>query len=627
MTESPERSIFAWQRALARLAVVAAIYSLLLTGVLVSHAVRIHAANPFTSPKLKDLKAQIAHKGNEALIADYRQLDAEYNARYFAARSAVLRGIPLLAVGIALFLLAGLASLLLHRASIDPTTLPTPQPNRLAMTGRYAVGACGLILAGILVGLAALPPPLVPPLTAPTGATTPIANGQPTATPPDTPPTPPVIVPNPPINPGNPVNPVKPTTPTHPVMPSAAGMTAVLTHIPPENAQNWPFFRGPAGVGIANTADAPMQWDVKTGKGIRWKSPVPLPGNNSPIVWGNNVFVAGADVKHREVYCFDADTGKLRWRGDLKGIAGSTDIVSLGNPENSFTAPTLATNGQQVVAIFANGDAAGFNFSGKRLWAHNYGPFESQYGYAASLTMYKQLAIFQLDQGSNADQGLSELLALDAGTGKTAWRVKQRPVPNSWSSPIIIPTTTRDELITCGKPWVIAYNPATGVELWRANCLDGDIASSPAYGGGLLIVSKPYQAFIALKPGGSGEVSQSAIAWQSEDNAPDTTSLAANDELLFSTSNSTLLCIDIKTGKKLWDFDLAGNTYASPIIAGDRVYLVTERGIVQILAAARTCKPLGKVEMNDDIMATPAFVGKCLYLRSDKYLYCIGGGA
>ena len=156
MTPPSERTILAWRRALARNAVQAAIYSLLITGMLIAHAVRIHATNPWTAPALIAMKARITQGKERQLSDEYRQLDAWYNTRFTAERRAMTRGIPLLAGGIAIFLLAGLLNLLLRRSSIDPRNLPTAQPTRLAMAGRYAVGVFALILAGVLIGLIAI---------------------------------------------------------------------------------------------------------------------------------------------------------------------------------------------------------------------------------------------------------------------------------------------------------------------------------------------------------------------------------------------------------------------------------------------------------------------------------------
>lgn len=636
---TPSRIIVAWQRALTRIAVAAALLALLLSGMLVAHAVRLRASNPWTAPALITLKAEITKNGKRELSETYRQLDAAYNARFFAAQAQITRGIPLLGGTLAVCLLAALLALLLRRKAIDPREVAAPQPLRLAMTSRYAVGVMSIVLVGTLIGLATIPAPLIPvnagdgPRAAVTDEPT-LASAPPGdpgtlqgLTPPPLPgliTPPPLLPPLPPLNPAPPLSPA-PTQPVPTTANAGAGLTDVLAHIPETVKANWPLFRGPAGIGLAKVTDAPLQWNLKSGKGVRWHAEIPLPGNSSPIVWGDRVFVSGADTEHREIYCYDAGTGKLLWTGTTKGITGSEE-VEVHQADTGYAAPTMATDGARVFAIFANGDIIGYDFTGKRLWGRSLGPIDSMYGYASSLTVYKELVIAQIDQ-AGADDGISELLALNAATGETVWKVKSRPVPASWSSPIIIPTKTRDELITCGNPWVIAYDPVNGKELWRAAVLEGDVAPTPTYGGGLLILCKPYSAVIALHPGGKGDVTKTAVAWIAEDGAPDTTSPVATDDLLFIPNNSYLYCHDVKTGKKLWEHELESNVYASPVIATGRVYVLDLQGTMHILSAARRPKLLGKVVMGGGGMATPAFVGGDMYLRLGSDLYRIGGGA
>ena len=145
---TPSRLVQAWQRALTRIAVAAALLALLLGGMLIAHAVRLRAANPWTAPALVALKARITRDGARELAETYRRLDAAYNARYFAAQAQIARGLPLLGGALAVCLLAALLARLPRRGAIDPRDLPAPPPMKLAMAGRYAVGVMGLLLAG-----------------------------------------------------------------------------------------------------------------------------------------------------------------------------------------------------------------------------------------------------------------------------------------------------------------------------------------------------------------------------------------------------------------------------------------------------------------------------------------------
>lgn len=232
-----------------------------------------------------------------------------------------------------------------------------------------------------------------------------------------------------------------------------------------EMRQQWPRFRGPGGAGIGAYANVPMQWNGKTGDGILWKSKVPLPGRNSPVVWKDRVFLSGGDPNMRQVYCFDAAKGQLLWTGDVPTVPLPKDKELNVMEDTTYAPSTVATDGRRVYAIFPTGDVAGFDFQGRRLWHKNLGLPDNSYGYACSLETYEKLVLIQYDQGDGTE-GKSRFIALDGQSGKVAWEVK-RGTPNSWTTPIIVDVAGQPQLITVAKPFVIAYNPANGVELWR----------------------------------------------------------------------------------------------------------------------------------------------------------------
>ncbi|MHC4890555.1 MAG: outer membrane protein assembly factor BamB family protein, partial [Planctomycetota bacterium] len=216
----------------------------------------------------------------------------------------------------------------------------------------------------------------------------------------------------------------------------------------PLQKQVWPRFRGPGGLGISASTNVPANWNGDSGEGILWKNKVPLPGYNSPIVWGDRVFLSGADANERQVYCFDTLSGKLLWYGNVPYLApAGAEPVEPGE-STGFAAPTVVTDGRRVYAIFATGDVGCFDFSGKTVWARNLGLPDSSYGYASSLAMYRDLLLVQYDQGAAEDEK-SKLIALNAFLGHTVWETK-RPVPNSWTSPIVIEVGGQHQIITCG---------------------------------------------------------------------------------------------------------------------------------------------------------------------------------
>jgi len=237
--------------------------------------------------------------------------------------------------------------------------------------------------------------------------------------------------------------------------------------------------------------------------------------------------------------------------------------------------------------------------------------------------MYQNLLLIQYDQGGVEDEK-SELIALDGFSGRVVWQTK-RPVGNSWSSPIVARIGEQFQIITCADPWVIAYNPADGAELWRAKCLTGDIAPSSIYANGLVFVIEPYSKLVAIKTDGKGDVTKTHIAWISEEGGPDICSPVSNGESIFLLATEGLLeCYNVSDGKKLWDKDLKEYFLASPSLVGNNLYLLSEKGVMFIAEAESEYKELAKCELGEKCHASPAFADGRIYIRGVENLYCIG---
>ena len=389
-------------------------------------------------------------------------------------------------------------------------------------------------------------------------------------------------------------------------------------------SQNWPGFRGPEGLGISAYTNVPYIWNGKSNEGILWKTKIPLQGNNSPVVWEDRIFLSGGSQSELKVFCFDAVSGKLLWTGTVTSPHLRNEEEPFEVMEDTgFASPTLVTDGRRGYAIFATGDIGSFDFNGTSIWTRSLGIPDSAYGYAASLAMYRNLVLIQFDQGGPED-GISRLIALDGLTGRTVWETK-RPVPNSWSSPIVAKIGDQFQLITCGDPWVIAYDPAKGTELWRVNCLYGDVAPSPIYSNGLIFAVEPDARLIAIRADGQGDVTKTHIAWANDEWGPSICSPVSNGELVFQLASEGLLaCYKNSDGTKLYEQDLRENFLASPSLVGDKLYLLTEKGVMLIIQAGPEYKELTKCELGEKCHASPAFMDGRIYIRGLEHLYCIG---
>ena len=389
--------------------------------------------------------------------------------------------------------------------------------------------------------------------------------------------------------------------------------------------ENWSRFRGADGSGVY-AGGVPLTCDVKTGANVAWTATIPAEGFSSPVVWGQRVFLTGGDEKKREVMCFDLQTGALLWERAVPKPEGGPDEQPEIPDECGMAASTPATDGQRVYAMFTNGDLAAVDFDGKVVWSKHIDVSKNPYGHATSLLTWQGRLIVQCDQGKG-DDGLSKLYAFDGATGAPVWE-KPRAIGASWATPIAIDTAGKAQLVTLGLPWVIAYAAKDGAELWRAECLDGEVTPSPIMVGGTLVVISPTTKLQTIRPDGAGDVTKTNLGWSAEDGIPAVSSPVSNGELIFVVdAGGVLTCYDAKDGKKQWDHDLADECHTSPSLAGGQLYLITKKGTLIVVEAAREFKELARSELGEPVVACPAFAQGRLVVRGAKRLICSTPGA
>jgi outer membrane protein assembly factor BamB len=382
---------------------------------------------------------------------------------------------------------------------------------------------------------------------------------------------------------------------------------------PKPDKTNFPFFRGQDSRGIAGGSGYPTEWDGEAGKNIDWKIQLPKPGQSSPVIWDDRLFVTGAQDMELEVYCINKKSGDILWIGSASNIEGEPAEVPETDMDAGLAASTVATNGKQVCAIFANGNLACFNMDGKQIWAKNIGVPESSYGYSNSLIIYDELLIVQFD----SDVKIS-LIGFDLETGDQKWEtIRQgRPV---WSSPVMAYFDGRPQLIINGNPNVSSYDPITGDEIWAVDCMTGDVAPSVAVNSTMAFAVTDYASLVAIKPG-----TVASIIWEDNYFTPDVSSPVATDEFLFlSTGNGDVACYNSTEGDTLWTTYFMDQFYASPIIADDLLYLLDRSGVMHILKAASEFQIVAESPLGENTDCTPAFSDKKIYIRGKNNLYCI----
>lgn len=381
-----------------------------------------------------------------------------------------------------------------------------------------------------------------------------------------------------------------------------------------EIRNNWPNFRGPEGIGIAYHTNVPTQWDGASGENILWKTEIPTPGFNSPIMWGNKIFLSGADRQKQVVYCIDAESGTILWQKELNDIPGSPEDNPVIQDATGYAASTMATDGTRVFVIFGTGDVACLDFEGNLIWSKNLGTPANHYGHSSSLITYQDLLLVQYDQNTGG-----HLIALKTETGDLVYD-HARDIEISWASPIVVNTGNRDEIILNSVPAVISHDPRTGQELWRVDCMRGEIAPSPAYADGIVFAVNEYAILAAIKLEGTP-----SILWDTDRDLSEISSpLATKDFVFVAASYGTVSCFDSKTGERYWYQDFLDGFYSSSVLVGDNVYVIDFTGVMYIFKAEKEFNLVNKCELGEEVYTIPVFMPGRIYIRGHKNLYCIG---
>src|SRR4030042_576149 len=373
-------------------------------------------------------------------------------------------------------------------------------------------------------------------------------------------------------------------------------------------------FRGPLGQGVSFAKNIPADWNAATGKNIIWKIQLSKPGNNSPVIWKDRLYVAGADAQGRMVYCIDRNNGNIIWQKEVKDIPGSPTTIPKATEDAGLSAPSMTTDGTRVYVIYANGDVAAFTMIGNFVWGRNLGRPDNHYGYGPSPTVWNNKVFIQFDSNKGG-----RLIALNSQSGETVWDTR-RNVKISWASPILAEINGKIQLVLSADPLVAGYDPESGSELWSIECIMGEVGSSPAFWDGLVYAANEYARLVAIKPGPSP-----SIVWENDEYLPEVSSPVVSDGLLFlATTYGVLVCYDAKTGTKYWEHEFNNGFYSSPVIADGKVFVSDLNGKTHILKVSKTAEMIGEPVLGERIYATPAFSDGRVYLRGEVNLYCIG---
>lgn len=391
-----------------------------------------------------------------------------------------------------------------------------------------------------------------------------------------------------------------------------------------EAEDTWPQFRGPTGRGHSSAQDVPLKWSADS---VLWKTPLKGGGQSSPVNAGDKLFLTGAsdDGRERYVFCLDRNTGKLVWER-------SVPCASPEQPHrmNSYATPTCATDGERVVAFFGPGGLHCFDLEGEKIWSKELGSFPGPWGVAASPVIVGDVVIQNCDA-----EGESSLVAFDLASGDLKWKTPREAKPRGgWSTPILIETAKRKELVLNGELGVRGYDPESGKELWFCRGFNGRGAPVPDYAHGLLYVvnGKPGDTY-AVRPGGSGDVTKTHMAWHAERRGGrDLPSPVVVDDFVIVVSMSGLAtCYDAGSGEIHWQesLGLKGEYAASPLVVNGHVLIQNVYGgETVVLKPGKTFEVVGinslGAEVDEIFRSTLVPIKGRIYARSLSMLYCVG---
>lgn len=414
---------------------------------------------------------------------------------------------------------------------------------------------------------------------------------------------------------------------------------------------NWPQWRGPDSSGVSAATGVPLQWSDT--QNVLWKTEIPGLGHSSPIVWGNRVFLTtaiegevvpgakapvhlvngkpwshpaatGADRKHTlKVLALDRDTGKILWdRTVYEGLMSDSR-----HGKASFASPTPVTDGDMVYAFFGTEGVFAFDYKGKLKWKTAVGTITSvSVGIGTSPVLYKKLLILQCD---TEDGEGSFIVALDKKSGKEVWR-QPRKVEISWATPILVNTGKRDELITLGNQIIVAYNPLTGKELWTTKGLASNAVPSAVAGNGLVYLPTGYptKKVIAVRPGGAGDITASHVAWTYDKGVAYVASPILYGDYLYLVSDKGILtCLDAKTGELKYDngrVPVPASFIASLVAVDGNILEFSEDGDTFVVKAGPAHEVVRTNSLGEPIYATPAIAAGRIFIRGKNHLHAIG---
>ncbi len=411
---------------------------------------------------------------------------------------------------------------------------------------------------------------------------------------------------------------------------------------PVDSAIDWPEFRGPSGNGLVNAPDdgktigLPTTWNES--EHVTWKTEIPYLGWSTPVVAGNDIWLTTATEEGTDFYvlCVDATTGLIRIQ-DV--VFHSDNPEPLGNNVNCYASPSPAMDAERVYVHFGSyGTACLDRATGKKIWSRKDLRCRHFRGPGSSVILFENLLILTFD-----GVDVQYVVALDKHTGGTVWKtdrttewhdLDEQGMPKregdfrkAYSTPLVFDVDGKHEMMSVGSSTAFAYNPLTGEELWKVTLPGYTPSARPVFGNGLVYFTsgRGEPQLMAYRPGGSGDVTESGLAWKMDgkDIPLESSPILVGDLIYLVSGGGTALCLEATTGALVWRERIGGNYVASPIYADGHLYFCSVQGKTTVLKAGRAFEIVATNELESGCMASPAVAGDALILRTKTHLYRI----
>ncbi len=398
-------------------------------------------------------------------------------------------------------------------------------------------------------------------------------------------------------------------------------------------AGDWPAFRGPDGNGISSETGLPTEWGSE--KNIKWRAPLPAPGNSSPIVSGDNVFLTCAEEKgaRRHLFCFNRADGSIRW---TKTVEHEADEPT--HKTNPYCASTPVTDGQRVVVWHGSAGLHCYDVDGKPLWSRDLGEFRHMWGDGTSPVIYKDRVILHAGPGKRVF-----MTAINLDDGRTLWETEEPfsgdgdrnengKYMGSWSTPVIVSVDGKQQIVCTMMTRVNGYDPQTGEILWSCDGIRGergDLAySSPLIHNGFCVATGGFSGpSVGFKLGGRGNITDDRRVWRLDKNPQSIGSGVFLDEYIYkpNAGPGTIECLEAATGEVLWKDRAAGAMHWGSIVAADgRLYVTNQNGTTVVFKPnPNEFEMIAENELGEPSNSTPAFSNGQIFIRTFKHLYCI----